>query len=198
MSFRASAVMAAVVVVGLGAEAPVSAQPQAPVRPRYSSFGNVFSPRPALGVQGAGAGNLPFINPIGPQAFGGLGGQGFIMPGQALPGGIALGGDPALGGGLVFPGAYAVNPQLAPTGFVPTFNSLGHWYPNGTGGGNLGHWYPGGFAGGRGVLANNGGGGYSGSVGPLVGGGGAGMARPGGSLAGTALGVGAAAGTFRR
>lgn len=192
MSFRSSAVLAAVVVVGLGAEAPVSAQPQAPVRPRYSSFGGVFSPRPALGVQGAGAGNLPFINPIGPQAFGGPGGQGFVMPGQALPG------DPALGGGVVFPGAYAVDPQLTPTGVVGTFNNLGHWYPNGTGGGNLGHWYPGGFAGGRGVLGMGGGGGYGGSVGPLMGGGGAGLARPGGSLAGTALGVGAAAGAFRR
>lgn len=190
MSFRASAVMAAAVVLGIGSQAPVSAQPQAPVRPRYSSFGGVFSPRPALGVQGAGAGNLPFINPIGPQAFGGPGGQGFIMPGQPL-----LAGDPALGGGGVFPGAYAVNPQLSPSGFVPTFNNLGHWYPSGAGGGNLGHWYPGGFAGGRGVLGMGGGGG--GAVGPLLGGGGAGMARPGGSLAGTALGIGAAAGTFR-
>lgn len=191
MSFRASALMAAVVVLGLGSTAPVLAQPQAPVRPRYSSFGGIFSPRPALGVPGGGAGNLPFMNPIGPQVAGGLGAQGFAVPGLGYPGQVTY--------GSTFPGAFAVNPQLPPTGVVGTFNNLGHWYPNGTGAGagNLGHWYPGGFAGGRGILGASGGGGYGGFAGPQMGGG-AGMARPGGSIAGTALGVGAAASTFRR
>ncbi|MDY3552102.1 hypothetical protein R5W24_001182 [Gemmata sp. JC717] len=193
MSFRSSVLVAAVAVLGASELAPVGAQPQAPVRPRYSSFGNIFSPRPALGVQGAGAGNAPFINPIGPQVAGGQFGQGFVVPGQPLTG---FGYPGQVNFGQTLPGAFAVNPQLPPTGVVGTFNNLGHWYPSGTGGtgGGLGHWYPNGLASGRGVLTGGGGGGYGG--GAMVGGGG--LARPGGSPLGTALGVGAAVNSFRR
>lgn len=196
MSFRSSALVTAVAVLGLGELAPVGAQPQAPVRPRYGSFGNIFSPRPALGVQGAGAGNAPFINPIGPQVVGGQLGQGFVVPGQPLAG-LGYGYPGQVTFGQTLPGAFAVNPQLPATGVVGTFNNLGHWYPGATGGG-LGHWYPNGLANGRGVGGGGGGYGGGGMVGPLAGGGGAGMARQGGSALGTALGAGAAVNSFRK
>ena len=197
MSFRVSAVVAATAVLGLGSLVPASAQPQAPVRPRYGTFGNIFSPSPQPFAPGGGAfgQNLPFANPIGPQVAGG-GGVGqfgnFAYPGLGYPGqvGFPAGfvGDPNL-----------IYPQLPASGVVGTFNRPGHRS------GYYGHWYPNGVANGRGILGYGGGGGgfggnYGGSgygsgigggVGPVIGGG-------RGSLAGTALGVGAVYGTLRR
>src|SRR4051812_43170836 len=100
MSFRVSTLVAAAVVLGLGSVTPVSAQPQAPIRPRTSPFGSIFTPglqqqqfqqqmllNQALGAGGIGQGFLGpgFVNP----GFGGLGGG--ALPGQlayqpALPG----------------------------------------------------------------------------------------------------------------
>lgn len=180
MSFRIPALVAAVVVFGSAELA--QAQPQAPVRPRYSSFGNIFSPNRGP-VGGAGFGqNQPFVNPIGPQVAGIGGPQGFAYPGVYGQGAV----PPAL------IGAYgAIDPTLPPTGVVGSFNNLGHWY-----GGNYGHWYPGGVANGTGILG--GGGVYGGSVGV----GRTGTARlgggAGGALLGTAMTAGATMNQFRR
>lgn len=147
MPFRVSAFVAVVAVLGLSSIAPVFAQPQAPVRPRYTAFQSIFRPgqmpqaNPAAGFLGQ---NPPVGNPAGPQA------PGFAYPPSAQPG---TGPD--------------VTPQ--PTGVVGTFNNLGHWYGGSAG---LGHWYPNGPANGRGILGTagmgvmGGGAGGSGPQGP--------------------------------
>ena len=195
MSFRVSAMVAAAAVLGLGAITPAAAQPQAPIRPRSTTFGSIFSP----GLQQQQFQQQQLLN----QALGGGVGAGFAQGGIINPG-LLNGGGAGFGypGGLaysqVLPGALGVNPQLPPSGIVGSFNNLGHWY-NQRGGGYYGHWYPNGVASGRGIL---GGGSYGGSGGGY--GGSAGMTggpRTGnslGSLGGTALGVGAAANQFRR
>ena len=79
MSFRVSALVSVAAVLGLSALAPVSAQPQAPVRPRYTAFQNVFYPN-----------QLPLLNPgggfLGQMPIGGGGGApqvpGFVTPGS--------------------------------------------------------------------------------------------------------------------
>ncbi|VTS00023.1 unnamed protein product [Gemmata massiliana] len=182
MSFRVSAIIAAVVVLESGALNPAGAQPQAPVRPRNTQFQSVFGggrPIVANPAQGFLGQNQPVVNPNGPQV------PGFAYPGQGLyPQGLN--------------GTTAVDPQIRPTGVVGSFNNLGHWYGGNTG--SYGHWYPNGIANGRGVLGYGGGNGTfgaGGSVGPTVGN----SARSGGllnSVGGTALGVGAAVGSFRR
>lgn len=193
MSFRVSALVAGLAVMGLAEVAPVLAQPQAPIRPRYSTFGNIFSP--SRGPNGVFMGNAqmqPFINPIGPQVAGVIGGQGFAVPGQ----GFVLPGQ-AVPQALI--GAYGLDPNLRPTGVVGTFNNLGHWYPGGytggAGGGYYGHWYPNGIANGRGILGYGGGGGGFVSAGGVVGGG---MVGPRASPLGTALTAGAAINQMRR
>jgi hypothetical protein len=201
MSFRVSALVSAAVLMALGAVAPVSAQPVAPIRPRSSAFGNIFTP--GLGQQqlqqqqflnafgGVGIGPGPVI--VNPN-FMGLGGLGLGgLPGFANPGQLAY--QPAL------PGAFGT---LGPVQKVaPTFNNYGHWYSRG-GVGSYGHWYPNGVANGRGVLGYGGGGG-GGGFGLGVGGAGAlgtGTSRFGnsmtGNVGGTALGVGAMMNQFRR
>jgi hypothetical protein len=187
MSFRVSALVATVAVFGLAELTPAFAQPQAPIRPRYGAFGNIFSPSrlPFGGAAGAGFGqNQPFVNPLGPQVAGVGAPQGFVFPGQtAFP--------------QALPGAYGtIDPLLPPTGTVGTFNNLGHWYPpNGIGGGNYGHWYPNGIANGRGITGYGGGGGgaYAGT--PVIVGG---ARTGGGSLVGTAVTAGAAMNQIRR
>lgn len=187
MSFRVSALVACLSAFGAAELSPVLAQPQAPVRPRYSSFGNIFSPnRGPNGAFVGGAQMQPFVNPIGPQVAGVVNQGGFVLPGSgAVPG--------------AFPGVYGVDPLYRPTGVVATFNNLGHWYGGGTagGGGYYGHWYPNGVANGRGVLGVGGsvGGGFV-TGGPVVGGGGVGP-RVGG-LMGTTLTGAAAVNQLRR
>ncbi|MCI0703620.1 MAG: hypothetical protein L0241_21270 [Planctomycetia bacterium] len=126
MSVRVSA-LAVFVLLELASFAPISAQPQPPIRPRYTQFQNMFrpgvppQPNPGQGILGQ---RLPMGNPGGPQA------PGFVYPqAQAAP---------------LPPG---VDPFLPPTGVVGRFNDLGHWY-----GGNYGTWYPNGVANGNGVL----------------------------------------------
>ena len=183
MSFRVSAIIAAVAVMGFGALDPVGAQPQVPVRPRNTQFQSIFGGgRPVLATPGQGflGQNQPVVNPNGPQV------PGFAFPGQTLSSQGFTG------------GAYAADAQLPPTGVVGSFNNLGHWY--GGNSGNYGHWYQNGIANGRGVLGYGGGSGGTfagGGVGPTVGN----SARPRsalGSVGSTALGVGAAVGSFRR
>lgn len=185
MSFRVSALVAAVAVLELSSLAPVAAQPQAPIRPRSSTFGSVFSPNQQFGNNGFGQ-NQPFVNPIGPQIAGVGGAAGFGYPGQvAFPQSLA--------------GAYGLDPQLPASGIVGTFNNLGHWY--GARSGYYGHWYPNGVSNGRGILGYGGGsgGGYGGyGGGSASGGAGGGTIGSRGSIGGTALGVGAAVGSFRR
>lgn len=204
MSFRVFALLAAAVVLELGLASPALAQPIAPIRPRTSPFGSIFTPglqqqqfqqqmllNQALGAGGVGVGvggvPIPGLQGLG---FGGLGGLGY--PGQ-------LQYQPTL------PGAFATAPGLPPSGIVGTFNNYGHWY-NARGTGNLGHWYPNGLANGRGILGYGGVGGgaygasgnYGGGMGPQVGG----PSRFGnsmiGNVGGTALGVGAMMNQFRR
>ena len=188
MSFRVSALVAGLAVLGAAELAPLMAQPQAPVRPRYSSFGNIFSPnRGPNGAAVGGAQMQPFVNPIGPQVAGVVNQGGFVIPGSgALPG--------------AFPGVYGVDPLYRPTGVVATFNNLGHWYGGGTaaGGGNYGHWYPGGITNGRGIAGYGGGGTGGGfvSAGGAVGGG-FGGPRVGGMM-GTALTGAATVNQLRR
>lgn len=178
MSFRVSALIATVAVFGLADLAPVCAQPQVPVRPRYSTFQSIFRPGNAPLVQ-PGPGFLGQPMPIGNAA-------GPIAPGFVYAGPLGTGVPQALSG------APGVDPALPPTGVVGTFGNYGHWYPNGVGGGgNYGHWYPGGVANGRGVLANTGGGG-------LYGGTGAGFGGGFRSLAGGAVLGAAAVGQFGR
>lgn len=157
MSFRVSALVTVAGVFGLAEFAPVRAQPQVPVRPRYSSFQNIFRPGVAPLVQ-PGPGFLGQQMPIG-NAFGPLA-PGFVYPNLgALP--------------QALPGAYGnVNPLLPPTGVVGTFQNYSHWYGFGTTTGNYGHWYPNGLTNGRGVLSSSGGGGFGGLYGgPAIGGG---------------------------
>lgn len=177
MSFRVSALLSAVAVAALAEFAPVSAQPQVPVRPRYSGFQTVFGggrPLQANPGQGFLGGNQPIGNPGGPVA------PGFVLPGQ-VPGQLTY--------PYALPGTYGVDPFLPATGVVGSFNNLGHWY-----GGNLGHWYPGGLRNGSGIIGYGGGGGYAGGVGPTVGGARGGMQ---GLLNGAAT-AGAAMGQLRR
>lgn len=182
MSFRVSALVAGAVVFGLSSAAPVSAQPQAPVRPRYSTFGSIFTPPQQFGNGGAFGQNAPFVNPLGPQVAGVPAAQGFAYPGQTSY-------------SLIQPGLFGADPQLPPTGVVGTFNNLGHWY--GSGGAGYGHWYPNGIASGRGILGYSGSAGYgtAGVVGSVNQGGPTG-AR--GSLIGAAVGTGAVVGSLRR
>jgi hypothetical protein len=199
MSFRVSALVAAVVTLSLSSMAPVSAQPQAPFRPRTSPFGSIFSP----GLQQQQFQQQLFLN----QALGGggavpgfgvpgFGGQGF---GGGFPGGPGFGNLGQLAYQPAFPGAYAPAGALQARP-ASTFNNLGHWYGNRYG--SYGHWYPNGIANGRGVLASSGGlsgGLYGGLGGSSMGGG---PARMGSSMVGnaggTALGVGAMMNQFRR
>ena len=181
MSFRVSALVSVVGVLVLSSLTPAFAQPQPPVRPRYSAFQSVFRPgqppliNPGPGILGQ---NQGFFNPAGPLA------PGFVNP-----------------NGLVYPQnqpiIYATDPNLAPTGVVGTFNNLGHWYPGGYNyaAAGVGHWYPNGLANGRGVLGY--GGGYAGG---LYGGGGlmTGGGRGGPSLLGTANLGAATFNQFRR
>ncbi len=188
MSFRVSALVAGLAVLGLAEASPVLAQPQAPVRPRYSSFGSIFSPsRGPNGQQLIGNAQMqPFVNPLGPQVVGGqLNQGGFVLPGSgAAPG--------------AFPGVYAIDPLARPTGIVGSFNNLGHWYGGGyTGGGYYGHWYPGGVTNGRGILGYGGGGLGGGGAVVLPTSGGAGP-RVGGPLMSTAFTAGATINQFRR
>jgi hypothetical protein len=205
MSFRVSALAAGVLVLGLGSVTPVSAQPVAPIRPRTSPFGSIFTPgmqqqqlqqqmfmNQALGAGGVGQGFLGpgFVNP----GLGGLGFPGLGVPGVGYPGALAY--------QSAFPGAFAPALGLPPSGVVGTFNNYGHWYNfnSRSGSGYYGHWYPNGVASGRGVLGFGGGygGGYGGGLSPI----GAGPARMGnsmmGNVGGTALGVGAMMNQFRR
>jgi hypothetical protein len=190
MTFRVSALLAAVAVFGLSELTPAFAQPVAPVRPRYSGFQSIFAP-----------GVPPLVNPgggfLGQQAIvGGLGGPlvpGFVFPGLGGAGGVGYPGALTLPQAL--PGAYGQpNPQLPPTGVVGSFGNYGHWYR--LNGGNLGHWYPNGVANGRGAL------GYSGGGGGGFGGGGTGPGPRAPSAVNSALGTGLLAGAtmnqFRR
>src|SRR6266511_42195 len=78
MSFRVSALVAAV-VVGSASVTPVSAQPQAPIRPRTSPFGSIFTP----GLQQQQFQQQLLLN----QALGAGGvGPGFVGPGFVNPG----------------------------------------------------------------------------------------------------------------
>jgi hypothetical protein len=194
MSFRVSALVAAAVVLELSLATTASAQPVAPVRPRSSIFGNVFTP----GLQQQQFQQQLFLN----QALGGGGG---VVPLFGVPGGM----NPNFPGGQL-PGQLANQPAL-PGAFSPVaggpprqaavFNSLSPYY--GRSNGNYGHWYPNGIASGRGVLGSSGGGGGGSSPS----GGGAGPAGMGtnrfgssmiGNVGGTALGVGAMMNQFRR
>jgi hypothetical protein len=176
MSFRVSALVAAAAVLGLGSLSPVFAQPQVPVKPRYTAFQNVFSPyrplvaNPGQGIQGF---NQPVGNPNGPQA------PGFVLPGQLLPGQLGAGPQQATGPG-------AVNPALPPTGIPASFNNLGHWYNRSSG--FYGAWYLNGLTNGNGALGSTGNSGLG--SGPVP--------RQGGSLMGTALMGAAAVGQLRR
>ena len=189
MSFRVSALVAAAAVLGLGSVTPASAQPQAPIRPRSTAFGSIFTP----GQQQQQFQQQQLLN----QALGGGVGAGFAQGGfiqPGLAGGAGFGYPGSLAYPQVLPAALAVNPELPPSGIVGTFNNYGHWY-NQRGGGYYGHWYPNGVANGRGILgagSYGGGGGSYGTTGGL---------RTGnslGSVGGTALGVGAAVNQFRR
>lgn len=178
MSFRVSALVSAVAVLALAEFAPVSAQPQVPVRPRYSGFQSVFGggrPLQANPGQGFLGANQPIGNPNGPLA------PGFVLPGQ-VPG--------QLGYPYALPGTYGVDPNLPQTGIVGSFNNLGHWY-----GGNYGHWYPGGVSNGRGITGYGGGNLGGGTVGGgvMMGGG-----RGGPGLLNTGLTAGATINQFRR
>jgi len=200
MSFRVSALVAAAVVVGSASVAPVSAQPQAPIRPRTSPFGSIFTP----GLQQQQFQQQLLLN----QALGAGGvGPGFVGPGFVNPGlgGANLAGLPGFGypGQLAYqsalPGAYAPAVALPQSGVVGSFNNLGHWY--GPQSGYYGHWYPNGVTNGRGVLGyGGGGGGYApaGGTGATM----TGTSRFGnsmiGNVGGTALGVGAMMNQFRR
>lgn len=176
MSFRVTVLVAVAAVLGFSSLTPAFAQPQAPVKPRYTQFQNMFSPyrplvaNPGQGIQGA---NLPNPNPSGPQV------PGFVYPGQS---GAAVQ-QPA--------GPGTVDPTIKPTGMPVTFNNLGHWYSRSTG--YYGTWYPNGVANGYGVLAATGGnpGSMSGSTPGM-------LPRPGGSPLGTALMSGAVVNQFRR
>jgi hypothetical protein len=190
MSFRTSALVSAAVALGLSGVAPVGAQPQVPVRPRYSTFQNLFYPNqqplanPGAGFLGLGPG---LGNPAGPQA------PGFVTPGS-----------------LAFPQNYPTvytNPNVRQSGLVARFGYLNHWYASGYTStvGGLGHWYQNGRANGRGVLGI--GSGYGqvtsfgfGNPGGFVTGTGTntGAYGPGGSLLGTAVGAGATFNQFRR
>jgi hypothetical protein len=195
MSFRVSVPVAVAALLAVSSVTPAFGQPIAPVRPRSSAFGTIFTPglqqqqfqqqqflNQALGLGGVGLGGAPLGGGWNPA----LGAGGFGYPGQL-----------AYQGAL--PGAYAPAPLLASSGVVGTFNNLGHWYGGGRGG-NLGHWYPNGVASGRGILGYGGGtsGGFAGGVVGPVGG----AAGRGGSLignvGGTALGIGATMNQFRR
>jgi hypothetical protein len=137
MSFRTRATVAAFAVLGLG---PVAlAQPQAPPRPYYGSYGNLFR---------QGGGSYFFGGPgyygYGPAFGGGLGpGWGGFGPNQQL-----MQQNLQLQQQLNYNNqslanlqtylATGVNPNLPITGQGATFNYLGHWYPsarNGGGGG---------------------------------------------------------------
>lgn len=207
MSFRVSALTAAAVVLGLASVTPASAQPVAPIRPRSSAFGNIFTPgmgqqqlqqqqflNQAFGGVGPGPNVMGFVNPgLGGIGLGlGLGGLGGL-PGFAYPGQLAY--QSAL------PGAYGAAGALLPqSGVVARFGYYGHWYGPRTG--YYGHWYPNGIANGRGALGYGGGGGFAyggiGAGGPMTGG----ASRFGnsmiGNVGGTALGVGAMMNQFRR
>jgi|GEM_PF-3049679 len=187
MSFRVSALVAAVAVLSVGSITPAFAQPQVPVRPRYTAFQSVFAPgrtplvNPGQGILGL---NAPGFGPpgFGP-GFGGFVGPqvpGFAFPGQQFVGQNALAYPQA------FPGAYGINPNLVTTGVPARFGYYGHWY--GGRSGYYSHWYPNGVANGSGVLGP----GYQGAFGyaGLLGGGfggSAGLMRPTGSVLGTAL-----------
>ena len=139
MSFRVSALVAALAAFGLAEIAPARAQPPVPVKPRYSAFQNIFrpgvpaNPQPGPGFLGA---PQPMGNPAGPQA------PGFVYPGMPV--------QP-----LTLPGAAGnIDPQARPTGIVGQFVNYGSWY-GGLGGGYYGHWYPNGIANGRGILGNS-------------------------------------------
>jgi hypothetical protein len=157
MSFRIPALAAAAAVLALGSITPARAQPQPTIRPRSGSFGGIFgsnnpvAPGGLFGgsglyggygfgnnFSGPGGVNPVIVNPLFAGQAGGLAG-GFLYPGQtAFP--------------QVLPGAIGVNPLLAPTGVVGTFNNYGHWY--GPRSGYYGHWYPNGLYSGLGVLGN--------------------------------------------
>lgn len=154
------------------------AQPQVPVRPRSSPFGNIL---------GSGFGGSPYLQQQQQrlqqsQQFQ-MNQQGSVLAPNSLyynqTGGLALNGSGALPQFL--PGAYQlIDPrQLQQTGVVGTFNSTGNYF-----GGNLGHWYPGGYRG-QGVLA----GGGSGGGRPVVIGGGRGAGGTGGMGGGLTGGV---------
>ena len=194
MTFRVSALASAAVVLGLGAFAPVSAQPQAPIRPRSSTFSSIFTPglqqQQLMQQQFIANAGLGFAGP------GGLIGPAFGNPGLTAFGGLGYPGSLALP--QVLPGALAANPQLPRSGIVGTFYNYGHWY-NMRGSGYYSHWYPNGITNGRGALGNGMGGGFGGFSGGGLSGGG--PIQPGSginSLGGTALGVGATLNQLRR
>lgn len=150
------------------------AQPQVPVRPRSSPFGNVL---------GSGFGGSPYLQQQQQrlqqsQQFQ-MNQQGNVLAPNSLyynpTGGLYLNGS----GGLpqFLPGAYQlIDPtQQQQTGVVGRFNTTAGYF-----GGNLGHWYPGGYRGGQGVLAGTVGGGGGG----LVIGGGRGAGGSNGGLTG--------------
>jgi hypothetical protein len=167
MSFRAAALASVALLLCASALRPVSAQPQVPVRPRYTTFQNLFYPgqQPLLAPGGG------FLRQMGPFAA------------QGGPIGAGVGGAPPQVPGFVLPGSLLypqnqppvfVDPALAPTGVVGRFNYLGHWYGANSISGGLDHWYPNGPANGRGVLgfgAGYGSGGlYAAGIGPTTGG----------------------------
>jgi hypothetical protein len=188
MSFRVPALVAALAVLGLGSITPAHAQPQAPVRPRYTQFQSMFGggrplvANPGQGILGLNQPN--FINPNGPNAPVFLNAAGQPILNQGLTNG-------AYG---VNNGAYGlINPYLVPTGVVGQFGNLGHWYNYRSG--YYGHWYPNGIQNGAGVIGNSGAI-YGGFVGPrgMTGG----PIRAGGSMLGTTMMGAATVNQFRR
>lgn len=187
MSFRISALVAAVAVLSVGSITPAFAQPQVPTRPRYTQFQSVFAPgrsplvNPGQGIIGL---NAPGIGPAGfGPGFGGFAGP--QVPGFAFPGQQFVGQNPSAYP-QVLPGGLTVNPNLVATGVPARFGYYGYWY--GGRSGYYSHWYPNGVSNGYGVLGP----GYRGAFGygGLYGGGLAGTAgitRPTGSVLGTAL-----------
>jgi hypothetical protein len=196
MSFRFFT-LAAAAALTLGSVTPASAQPQPPIRPRYSSFGGIFGSSNPVAPGGLFGGNGLFggygfgnnfsgpggVNPVivNPLFAGGLNGVGPLAGGFLYPGQTAF--------PQILPGAIGVNPSLAPTGVVGTFNNYGHWY--GPRSGYYGHWYPNGLYSGLGVLGNGATGGYGGVY---AGGLGTAQMRPGSAsmLGSTMLGAGLA------
>jgi hypothetical protein len=128
MTFRISTLVAALGVLGLAEQNPVSAQPLVPNRPPANAFGNLFLP----GSSAVPNGGAPY-NSLNRFANGGFG--------QNTAGTLGLGNQN--GYGLFAPYVLSMQPVV--------FNNRGHWYST-----FYGHWYPNGLTNGTGVLSNGG------------------------------------------